>query len=381
MAARSSGTLMSEGKNAARDGKCTRSTRCTKGKGHAGWCKTKTGADAVDQDSLFASLSSRERRQQPARTGGVQANRAAGMQELARRREGSKRGRNSRILDDDEEDEDEDEEGEDYEEEEEEGEEEEEEEGTGGVEYADHGLSRAERRAMRGGGSQADAGGDVVKEEDGVGGSWESGGEPAQLAEIPNICLKRQMLEKWLLEPFFARVVRGCVVRIGLTTSGAGGAGGEATSTLYRVAEVVGIKDFDDAPYSLGQRRTTKKLLLDFGEARQWYQMSSVSNQPFDELELRSWQQVLEVGAKSMISANQLKAKYAELKQASHYEYSEADVTRRIEEERKAAAHAGKPSTLTTRQKLLQQHAGGQQARPKKFQRNVLGQAFVTEHE
>jgi hypothetical protein len=65
-----------------------------------------------------------------------------------------------------------------------------------------------------------------------------------------------------------------------------------------------------------------------------------------------------------------------------------AQVTRRIEEERKAAAQAGKPAALTTRQKLMQQHQGdagagglGGVARPMKFQRNVLGQAVVGDAE
>ena len=82
---------MSE-KNAAKEGQCTRDPRCTKGKGHAGWCKTKSGGDAgLDQDSLFASLSSRER--QPKRQSGAKASREDAMRELARKRE-SKREKN-----------------------------------------------------------------------------------------------------------------------------------------------------------------------------------------------------------------------------------------------------------------------------------------------
>ena len=72
---------MEHDRNRAREGQCTRDPRCTNGKGHAGWCKTKPGSDVgQDQDSLFASLS---RRCQPTRTGGAKASRAEGMKELA----------------------------------------------------------------------------------------------------------------------------------------------------------------------------------------------------------------------------------------------------------------------------------------------------------
>ena len=41
--------------------------------------------------------------------------------------------------------------------------------------------------------------------------------------------------------------------------------------------------------------------------------MSSVSNQPFEDLELRSWQQVLEVAQCPLIKSNQVEAKRADL--------------------------------------------------------------------
>lgn len=138
--------------------------------------------------------------------------------------------------------------------------------------------------------------------------------------------------------------------------------------------------------YMLGTRRTTKRLQLEFGESRQWYSMASISNQPFEELELRSWQQVLEVSSKPLLTNNQIDAKCEEINAANNHQYSEAEVSKRIEEERKAAASMGKPTALTTRQKMQQQHeqkqdSGNAAARPMKFQRNVLGQAIVEDHD
>eukprot|EP00967_Tisochrysis_lutea_P006933 scaffold8288_cov30-Tisochrysis_lutea.AAC.3 len=53
---------------------------------------------------------------------------------------------------------------------------------------------------------------------------------PAKVEELERIRLTRQKLEKWLLEPFFDRVVPGCYVRIGI--------GDQGGRPLYRVAEV-----------------------------------------------------------------------------------------------------------------------------------------------
>ena len=113
-----------------------------------------------------------------------------------------------------------------------------------------------------------------------------------------------------------------------------------------------------------------------------------MSNGPFDQLELRSWQQVLEVCGKPLPTSNQLKAKHEQLKKAQNYQYSEAEVTKGIEEKRKASAAEGRVPAQTTRQKMMEKHAGaggaggmGGIARPKKFERDVLGRAFVAEHD
>ena len=97
---------------------------------------------------------------------------------------------------------------------------------------------------------------------------------------------------------------------------------------------------------------------------------------------------MLEVADEKLITIAQVQAKSQALQEATNYSYSEADVSKRIEEEKKQAAQQGKPTALTTRQKLAAAHgsSGGAEggpsvSRPKKFERNVLGQAIVAEHE
>ena len=103
------------------------------------------------------------------------------------------------------------------------------------------------------------------------------------------------------------------------------------------------------------------------------------------------------------ITQMQAEAKRQALQSASHYQYSEEDVRRKVQQElqQKPVQEPNlnpnpnptpnqvqqelqqKPvQELTTRQKLLARHSGGggqQTQGPRKFQRNVLGQAVYSE--
>ena len=85
---------------------------------------------------------------------------------------------------------------------------------------------------------------------------------------------------------------------------------------LYRIATVVGVEERGQ-PYALGSRRTTKHLLLDFGECKEHYPMSVVSNGGFEELELLSWQQILEASSHRFVSRRHVELKENDLQQAS----------------------------------------------------------------
>eukprot|EP00308_Calcidiscus_leptoporus_P021795 CAMPEP_0119378664 /NCGR_PEP_ID=MMETSP1334-20130426/49293_1 /TAXON_ID=127549 /ORGANISM="Calcidiscus leptoporus, Strain RCC1130" /LENGTH=359 /DNA_ID=CAMNT_0007397947 /DNA_START=6 /DNA_END=1085 /DNA_ORIENTATION=- len=222
--------------------------------------------------------------------------------------------------------------------------------------------------------------GEDEAEEVGSGGEeedWKPGPPFSELSDLEKIRLPRQRLEQWQTEPYFESVVRGCLVRIGLDQMG---------KKMYRVAEVVAVEERQQS-YKLGARVTCKQLLLDFGEARLAYPMSFVSNGRFEELELLSWSQVLEVSDKAPVSQAQVAAKCHALEEAANYQYSEADVARMVQERRSAQA----APTMTTRMKMMQNQGASTRhdstggaadlaARPLKFQRNVLGQAIV-QHE
>ncbi len=397
---------------------CPRNKLCISGAGHAGFCTTRQKRDEpMGQDELFASRPNTaeppsKRRASARNSSGIAAQRIAGMQELARKRNNKGPGRRIAASDDDDDfddnhsgDDDDDEAGQD-------------DWGGGGVEYADHGMSKSERKAMRAGSgpsSSADAaaGGDSADEEFE---SWAGSGPAAVLSELESIRLSRATLEKWVVEPFFAKAVRGCLVRIGLQVDVAGGQG---ASTLYRIAEVLSVDEFPDNPYYLGQRQTSVRMRLQFGEAVQWYPMASISNQSFDDLELRTFQmvsehhdrhmrlhttpgaerarvcpppQVREVAGVPQITTAQLQAKREAITHANNYSYTEEDIRRVVEKnQEKLQKQVAQGSVqLTTRQKLSQQHGGSSVkgavphdlvARPMNFSRDKFGKAVVQEQD
>ena len=99
--------------------------------------------------------------------------------------------------------------------------------------------------------------------------------------------------------------------------------------------------------------------------------------------------QIRDIFGKAQLSTTQLHAKQIALQNANSYQYSEADVARKIQEEQKQASAAGKAPVLTTRQKLMaQQGFTGETkqpntlaARPLKMERNVLGQVIRSQRE
>ena len=364
--------------------RCPRTARCIKPAGHAGWCR-KDGCvkeKKMTQDDLFASASVKLHQQLS----------GAGRTDSGRKREAKQQGqRRAGKLPASDEDEDEDEDD---------GEEEEEDwcarakggkrraksDDGGGVEYADYGMSRSERKALRERGRPAVGNDDEDEDEkpERVRASEPKWSGPlAKLPDLERIRLSRGVLEKWLLEPFFAALVPGCFVRIGRQIPGQRADGG--TSTLYRAAEVVEVKDMADAAhgsYSFAGKQTRKYLHLEFGCQRSWYPMASISNGAFEELELLSWHMVREVAKLPMVTVVQILDRRAAITSAENYHYSEAEITRKVQQELSQKAQP----MLTTRQKLLAQHGGGSSggaapsdlvAKPHKLRHNVFGQAII----
>jgi len=98
---------------------------------------------------------------------------------------------------------------------------------------------------------------------------------------LPNIILTRDMLERWLNEPYFNRLVQGCFVRVKV--------GEYLEDPIFRIVHIDEVED----SWSKGQRN--KGLSLQIGvSCKKVFPIAAISNQLPSESDLRYWQEEIE---------------------------------------------------------------------------------------
>jgi len=156
---------------------------------------------------------------------------------------------------------------------------------------------------------------------------------PAPVGAIERIRLTRDKLEKWLNEPFFEDIVPGCFARVGIGKTSEG-------KSIYRVAEITHIKD-GFKRYSIAQRSTTKRLELEIGTSRRYFQISYISNNNFEADELERYLRHLEAANKKGKTLTSIDKKVEVLKKCNTYEYKDGEVESKVKQERKSLKMKG----------------------------------------
>ena len=156
---------------------------------------------------------------------------------------------------------------------------------------------------------------------------------PAPVGAIERIRLTRDKLEKWLNEPFFEDIVPGCFARVGIGKTSEG-------KSIYRVAEITHIKD-GFKQYSIAQRSTTKRLELEIGTSRRYFQISYISNNNFEADELERYLRHLEAANKKGKTLTSIDKKVEVLKKCNTYEYKDGEVETKVKQERKSLKMKG----------------------------------------
>jgi len=177
----------------------------------------------------------------------------------------------------------------------------------------------------------------------------------AELAQLERIRLTRSTLEKWVVEPFFEDAVVGAFVRIGI--------GRRDDQPMYRVAEVVGVKD-GFRLYKMGEYSTGKRLVLRVGDAEKPFQMSFVSNQNFEPSELAKYERAIKETSYAGKKKSEIDQKVEQLKRCKKHNYTADEVKAMVEEQ--------------TRSRLLQR--GNMASRKLKLQ-NLLSAAEEAQDE
>jgi len=130
-------------------------------------------------------------------------------------------------------------------------------------------------------------------------------------------------MERFVHLPFFAKVVQGCFVRIGI--------GNNNDKPVYRVAEIVSVCETGKI-YQLGATRTNKGLRLRHGIQERVYRLEFISNQEFTDSEFFKWKQTCALQGISMPTFDEVEQKMKAIKEAMVYEFKEEDIEKIVRE-------------------------------------------------
>lgn len=111
---------------------------------------------------------------------------------------------------------------------------------------------------------------------------------------IPKVLVTRDMLERWLHDPYFNSLVQGCFVRVMV--------GEYMENPIYRLAHIHEVHDNFFSNNNMSQMQNSNKLLsLQVGNNSKLFPIAAISNQPPTESDLRKWQEEIE---KSHVALN-----------------------------------------------------------------------------
>ncbi|KAI5639583.1 plus-3 domain-containing protein [Phthorimaea operculella] len=148
--------------------------------------------------------------------------------------------------------------------------------------------------------------------------------------QINKLRLSRFKLERLVHLPFFARVVTGCFVRIGI--------GNNNGNPVYRVAEIIDVYETAKV-YNLGNTRTNKGLKLRHGTQDRVFRLEFVSNQEFTDTEFTKWFKAIKDANKKPPTMDFVRNKILEVKEALMYEFKEEDVEKIVQEKERFRSH------------------------------------------
>eukprot|EP00741_Cyanophora_paradoxa_P008253 tig00001278_g7983.t1 len=168
-----------------------------------------------------------------------------------------------------------------------------------------------------------------------------SGGEEAEILDLERLRLTRDLLEKWIYEPWFDEVVVGLYVRFGM-----GIRDGKAT---YRIMEIEGVRDYRKV-YTLGKSPTQKGLLLKGFSSNRVSPMEYVSNKPFTADEFLRFQKLVRAIDARVISKEEVKERRKKIERALNHVHTPQEVEAML---RAKQAVGAKPRNLAAERAAL----------------------------
>jgi len=149
---------------------------------------------------------------------------------------------------------------------------------------------------------------------------------PVDAAGLNTIVLKREFLEKNVEKPWFNDIIAGFYVRVGI--------GSNDSKPVYRVAQIVEVKENPAKKYNLGKKVTNKFLYLRHGIQQKLFSMENVSNKAPTENEFSRWKNEMEKNRLDLITLGQAKEKENLLIHAQDYIITDEDINKMVEQNR-----------------------------------------------
>ncbi|EGC31866.1 hypothetical protein DICPUDRAFT_156220 [Dictyostelium purpureum] len=144
---------------------------------------------------------------------------------------------------------------------------------------------------------------------------------------LMNHCrLSRNMLVKWVDQPYFETLAPGFFVRVVI--------GSHLNSPIYRIAEIVEVRRGHKL-YKVENKETDKLLLLSYAGSCKEFGIENVSNNVITQAEHEKWISDMIRSEKKLPTPESIEKKIGDIKKAQEYIYTNEDIEKRAQERMK----------------------------------------------
>ncbi|KAM9993201.1 hypothetical protein ACTFIZ_011173 [Dictyostelium cf. discoideum] len=144
---------------------------------------------------------------------------------------------------------------------------------------------------------------------------------------LMNQCrLSRNMLVKWVDQPYFERYAPNFFVRVVI--------GSHLNNPIYRIAEIVEIRT-GHKQYKIENKETDKLLVLSYAGSTKEFGIENVSNNAITPAEHEKWISDMVRAKQFLPTPEEIEIKIGDIKKAQDYTYTNEDIERRAWERSK----------------------------------------------
>ena len=183
--------------------------------------------------------------------------------------------------------------------------------------------------------SESDSNDKMSVDEEAPGEKTAKAGEPQEtvkkeglvtLADINRMLIKRDMIIKWIEEPFFNQIIGG-FVRLSIGSADPN----DPQVKVYRLCEIVGMKELSN-PYQLEGKHIDQELVLQFAKDAKNWPVDRLSNQDITQSEFDYWAVRMHEAKQGLPTKDDADEFVQRVKdKIVNYVYTEEDILRKIE--------------------------------------------------